>query len=67
MILDLSCISFLVSDVCVAEAHKAIVRNMSKVTESQLQNFINLCWVKYVKARIEPGMIVSVINWFVSE
>jgi len=26
------------------------------VTESQLRNFLDLCWVKYVKARIEPGM-----------
>jgi hypothetical protein len=29
--------------------------NKSKVTEAQLKTFLDLCWVKYVKARIEPG------------
>lgn len=38
-----------------AAADKAIVDNKSKVTESQLKTFLQLCWVKYVKARIEPG------------
>jgi len=37
------------------DADKAIVDNTSKVTEYQLRNFLHLCWVKYVKARIEPG------------
>jgi DNA-directed RNA polymerase III subunit RPC1 len=36
-------------------ASKAIVDNKAKVTESQLQHFLTLCWQKYVKARIEPG------------
>lgn len=36
-------------------ASKAIVDNKAKVTESQLQHFLALCWKKYVKARIEPG------------
>ena len=36
-------------------ADMAIVDNKSKVTESQLRTFLQLCWVKYVKARIEPG------------
>jgi DNA-directed RNA polymerase III subunit RPC1 len=36
-------------------ADKAIVDNKCKVTESQLKTFLQLCWVKYVKARIEPG------------
>jgi hypothetical protein len=36
-------------------AEKAIVDNKSKVTEEQLKTFLELCWVKYVKARIEPG------------
>lgn len=36
-------------------ASKAIVDNKAKVTESQLQHFLALCWQKYVKARIEPG------------
>lgn len=37
------------------DANKVIVDNISKVTEIQLRNFLHLCWVKYVKARIEPG------------
>lgn len=37
------------------DADKAVVDNSSKVTERQLRSFLNLCWVKYVKARIEPG------------
>ena len=37
------------------DADKAIVDNKSKVTEDQLRAFIQLCWVKYVKAMIEPG------------
>ena len=37
------------------DADKIIVDNISKVTEVQLRNFLHLCWVKYVKARIEPG------------
>lgn len=37
----------------------AIVDNKSKVTESQLGMFLQLCWVKYVKARIEPGQRVT--------
>lgn len=36
-------------------ADKAFVDNTSKVTEDQLKTFLQLCWVKYVKARIEPG------------
>jgi DNA-directed RNA polymerase III subunit RPC1 len=36
-------------------ADKALIDNTSKVTECQLRSFLDLCWVKYVKARIEPG------------
>jgi DNA-directed RNA polymerase III subunit RPC1 len=39
----------------ILDADKAVVDNSSKVTERQLRSFLNLCWVKYVKARIEPG------------
>jgi hypothetical protein len=39
-------------------ADVAIVDNKSKVTKSQLRTFMELCWVKYVKARIEPGSSV---------
>ena len=34
----------------------AAVENASKVTEDQLQQFLQICWVKYVKAKIEPGI-----------
>lgn len=45
------------------EAYDAsIIDNTSKVTENQLQTFLQLCWVKYVKARIEPGTPVFTIR-----
>lgn len=37
-------------------ADKAVVDNTIKVTDDQLRTFLQLCWVKYVKARIEPGI-----------
>jgi DNA-directed RNA polymerase III subunit RPC1 len=40
---------------CHLEADKAIVDNKAKVTEDQLSVFLNICWTKYVKAKIEPG------------
>ncbi|KAJ7896076.1 hypothetical protein B0H14DRAFT_2680328 [Mycena olivaceomarginata] len=43
-------------------AEKAIVDNKSKVTEAQLKTFLELCWVKYVKARIEPGSTVGAVG-----
>ncbi|KAG2114656.1 uncharacterized protein F5147DRAFT_677590 [Suillus discolor] len=43
-------------------ASKAIVDNKAKVTESQLQHFLALCWKKYVKARIEPGSTVGAVG-----
>ncbi|KAH7924840.1 beta and beta-prime subunits of DNA dependent RNA-polymerase [Leucogyrophana mollusca] len=45
-----------------SDASKAIVDNKSKVTESQLLCFLELCWVKYVKARIEPGSTVGAVG-----
>lgn len=45
-----------------SDADKAIVDNKSKVTESQLRKFLDLCWVKYVKARIEPGSTVGAVG-----
>lgn len=33
----------------------AALNNKFKVTENQLRTFLDLCWVKYVRARIEPG------------
>ena len=34
---------------------QALVNNICKVTDAQLRMFLHLAWVKYVKARIEPG------------
>jgi hypothetical protein len=45
-----------------AGAEKAIVDNMAKVTEAQLLCFLQLCWVKYVKARIEPGKALTIMT-----
>ncbi|KAL4255325.1 DNA-directed RNA polymerase subunit [Pleurotus pulmonarius] len=45
-----------------SESEKAIVDNKSKVTESQLLAFLNICWVKYAKARIEPGSTVGAVG-----
>ncbi|KAJ7581109.1 hypothetical protein C8J56DRAFT_257225 [Mycena floridula] len=39
-----------------------IVDNKCKVTESQLRTFLDLCWIKYVKARIEPGSTVGAVG-----
>ncbi|KAF4619295.1 hypothetical protein D9613_005590 [Agrocybe pediades] len=45
-----------------SESQKAVVDNSSKVTEAQLKNFLDICWVKYVKARIEPGSTVGAVG-----
>ncbi|TFK64915.1 beta and beta-prime subunits of DNA dependent RNA-polymerase [Pluteus cervinus] len=45
-----------------SDADKAVVSNRSKVTERQLRTFLDLCWVKYVKARIEPGSTVGAVG-----
>ncbi|KAH6915466.1 DNA-directed RNA polymerase III largest subunit [Coprinopsis sp. MPI-PUGE-AT-0042] len=44
------------------DAQKRVVDNKSKVTTSQLQIFLSLCWEKYVKARIEPGSTVGAVG-----
>ncbi|KAF8974574.1 hypothetical protein BDZ97DRAFT_1774354 [Flammula alnicola] len=43
-------------------ADRAVVDNTSKVTERQLRTFLNLCWMKYAKARIEPGSTVGAVG-----
>ena len=35
----------------------AAVNNKSKVTEEQVRTFLGICWEKYVKAKMEPGML----------
>ena len=36
--------------------------NKTKVTADQLRIFLDLCWVKYVKAKIEPGSTVGAVG-----
>jgi len=36
-------------------AQLAAVNNKTKVTVKQIEEFLQLCWTKYVKAKIEPG------------
>ena len=43
-------------------AQKAVLNNRWKVTEDQLRTFMQLCWVKYVKAKIEPGSTVGAVG-----
>ena len=38
-----------------SEADVVAVDNTIKVTEEQLKFFLDICWTKYVKAKIEPG------------
>lgn len=37
----------------------AIVNNKTKVTPAQIDEFLALCWKKYVQAKIEPGAYFS--------
>lgn len=39
-----------------ADAQTIIVDNKAKVTEAQLRMFLEISFVKYIKAKIEPGM-----------
>ncbi|TDL29012.1 beta and beta-prime subunits of DNA dependent RNA-polymerase [Rickenella mellea] len=43
-------------------ADVAIVDNKSKVTEQQIRSFLDMCWVKYAKAKIEPGSTVGAVG-----
>ncbi|KIJ54648.1 hypothetical protein M422DRAFT_24553 [Sphaerobolus stellatus SS14] len=45
-----------------SEAAIAAVDNAAKVTEDQLLRFLDICWVKYVKAKIEPGSTVGAVG-----
>ncbi|TIB84727.1 beta and beta-prime subunits of DNA dependent RNA-polymerase [Wallemia mellicola] len=45
-----------------ADFEKAIVDNKAKVTLPQLQEFLNICWQKYVKSKVEPGTTVGPIG-----
>ncbi|KAI1788935.1 beta and beta-prime subunits of DNA dependent RNA-polymerase [Ganoderma leucocontextum] len=43
-------------------ADKVAVDNKVKVTEEQLRLFLDICWTKYVKAKIEPGSTVGAVG-----
>ncbi|KAF5389823.1 hypothetical protein D9757_003589 [Collybiopsis confluens] len=45
-----------------SDAAKAAVNNKIKVTAARVKAFLNLCWTKYVKARIEPGSTVGAVG-----
>lgn len=51
----------LYSNYCL-EADKETVNSLIRVTEVQLQTFLRMCWVKYVKAKIEPGSTVGAVG-----
>ncbi|KAG9046551.1 hypothetical protein FS837_004207 [Tulasnella sp. UAMH 9824] len=40
----------------------AIVENKTKVTESQLRTFLDICARKYIRAKIEPGSTVGAVG-----
>ncbi|GAA5868140.1 hypothetical protein JCM8547_003356 [Rhodosporidiobolus lusitaniae] len=43
-------------------AQQAVVNNKTKVTVAQVEEFLQLCWTKYVKSKIEPGTAVGAIG-----
>lgn len=43
------------------DASKKIVANKTQVTLKQIDTFLDYCWVKYVKAKVEPGARLSVV------
>ena len=43
-------------------AQWAIVANKARVTEPILDEFLNECWEKYMKAKIEPGTAVGAVG-----
>lgn len=49
-------------DDAVPAANKTIVDNKARVTKSQLLKFLDLCWSKYVRAKIEPGTAVGAVG-----
>ncbi|KIJ31499.1 hypothetical protein M422DRAFT_266744 [Sphaerobolus stellatus SS14] len=49
-------------DGCSEDAQIAAVDNAAKVTEDRLMRFLQICWVKYVKAKIEPGSTAGAVG-----
>ena len=57
-----NCLSFFspcglaIADLSLITVHqRAIVNNKTKVTKAQITEFLNLCWTKYSRAKVEPG------------
>ncbi|EFP75753.2 hypothetical protein PGT21_012768 [Puccinia graminis f. sp. tritici] len=46
----------------VSEASKKIVINKTQVTLKQIETFLDHCWKKYVKAKVEPGTAVGAVG-----
>ena len=45
------------------ESEKVLMSNKAEITAGQVQKFLEICWVKYVKARIEPGLSIDGIRY----
>lgn len=43
-------------------AQRAIVDNKTKVKKSAIHEFLNLCYTKYLRAKIEPGSAVGAVG-----
>ena len=50
------------ADERLAGANQAVVDNKTRVTKAQLITFLDLCWSKYVRAKIEPGTAVGAVG-----
>ncbi|EGG10339.1 uncharacterized protein MELLADRAFT_94451 [Melampsora larici-populina 98AG31] len=46
----------------VTDASEKIVANKTQVTLKQIDTFLDYCWVKYVKAKLEPGTAVGAVG-----
>ena len=43
------------------KATQKLLRNFTFLTKSQIENFIELVWLKYRKAQIQPGEAVGAV------
>ncbi|PKY40391.1 beta and beta-prime subunits of DNA dependent RNA-polymerase [Rhizophagus irregularis] len=41
---------------------KAVVNHKLKITEKQLRRFLDTCWTKFMRAKIEPGTAVGALG-----
>ena len=40
----------------------AVVDNKTKINEAAIREFMQLCWVKYMRAKVEPGTAVGAVG-----